>query len=98
MPIALHPEEVVKGAGLSMMDAMNALVMMDPRMDSGFRSPSIKTVHAESSRSAYNHTPLKDDKEVLEDISRLDLNSEGICGIMDRLLELEVCHYLESIP
>lgn len=64
---------MIKLPDLSMMEAMNALVMLDPRMDSGCSENS-----------------PKDEAEAEKDLSQLELTPGVVCGVMDRLLQLEV--------
>lgn len=59
-----------------MMEAMNALVLMDPRMDTGHRA----MLDRQSSGRAV--------KEV--DITQLEVDVESACAIMDRLMAAEV--------
>lgn len=65
---------------LGMMEAMNALVIMDPRMDTGCRSP-LKDGQEAAKQGM---------EDSLVDVCELVYDVESICAIMDRILELEV--------
>lgn len=70
---------MVKLPDLSMMDAMNALVILDPRMDTGCSSSSSSSTRAEMSEGSGQR-----------DVKDMELNPEVVVGIMDRLMQLEV--------
>ena len=73
---------MVKLPDLSMMDAMNALVILDPRMDTGCSSSSSassSTIRGETDVGS-RHGEIKD----------MDLIPEVVVGIIDRLMQLEV--------
>ena len=73
---------MVKLPDLSMMDAMNALVILDPRMDTGCSLVS-------SSSSSTNQGEMSEGSG-RGDVKDMELNPEVVVGIMDRLMQLEV--------
>ena len=73
---------MVKLPDLSMMDAMNALVILDPRMDTGC------SLGSSSSSSTAQGETNGDSRQ--GDVKDMELNPEVVVGIMDRLMQLEV--------
>jgi len=76
---------MVKLPDLSMMDAMNALVILDPRMDTGCSSSSSSSASSSSTNqgetdAGSRHGEIKD----------MELIPEVVGGIIDRLMQLEV--------
>ena len=78
-PIELNYGEMVKLPDLSMMDAMNALVILDPRMDTGCSSSSSSTNQGETDAGSRQG-----------EIEDMELIPEVVGGIIDRLMQLEV--------
>jgi hypothetical protein len=73
--------EMVKLPDLSMLDAMNALVILDPRMDTGCSSAS-------SSSSSSQGTVDGGSRQ--GDVRDLELTPTVVVGMIDRLMQLEV--------
>jgi hypothetical protein len=79
--IDLKYGEMVKLPDLSMMDAMNALVILDPRMDAGCSASSSSSSTSQTETNAGSRQG---------DVKDMELDPEVVVGIMDRLMQLEV--------
>jgi hypothetical protein len=82
--IDLKYGEMVKLPDLSMMDAMNALVILDPRMDTGCSASSSSSSSSSTSQTETNAGSRQGD------VKDMELDPEVVVGIMDRLMQLEV--------